>query len=54
MAELDVFTVLILGDGDLFAPPKTKKAHVIECYMTFDDVGLLANEPPGTAGLLFI
>ena len=31
-----------------------KKADVIERPKAFDHVGLLRNEPPGTAGLLFI
>jgi hypothetical protein len=31
-----------------------KKADVVEHLKAFDHVGLLANEPPGTAGLLFI
>jgi hypothetical protein len=34
--------------------PKTKKADVAEHPKVFDHVGLLFNEPPGTAGLLFI
>ena len=33
---------------------KTKKADVIERPQAFDHVGLLCNEPPGMAGLLFI
>ena len=32
----------------------TKKADVAEHPKVFDHVGLLVNEPPGTAGLLFI
>ena len=35
-------------------PPPTKKAEVVEHPQVFDHVGLLASEPPGTAGLLFI
>jgi hypothetical protein len=31
-----------------------KKADVVEHPEAFDHVGLLANEPPGQAGLLFI
>jgi hypothetical protein len=34
--------------------PRTKKADVAEHPKAFDHVGLLANEPPGTAELLFI
>jgi hypothetical protein len=41
-----------LGDGP--ASPKTKTADVVEHPKAFDHVGLLVNEPPGTAGLLFI
>jgi hypothetical protein len=31
-----------------------KKADVVEYPEAFDHVGLLVNEPPGTAGLPFI
>jgi hypothetical protein len=31
-----------------------KKADVVERLQLFDHVGLLVNEPPGIAGLLFI
>jgi hypothetical protein len=34
--------------------PRTKKADVVEHSKVFDHVGLLFNEPPGTAELLFI
>jgi hypothetical protein len=33
---------------------ETKKADVVENPEAFDHVGLLVNEPPGTAGLPFI
>jgi hypothetical protein len=33
---------------------KNKNADVIERPMAFHHVGLLVNEPPGMAGLLFI
>ena len=33
---------------------RTKKADVAEHPEVFDHVGLLVNEPPGTAGLLSI
>jgi len=33
---------------------KTKKADVLEHPGVFGHVGLLVNEPPGRAGLLFI
>ena len=35
-------------------PTAKKKADVIEHPRAFDHVGLLRNEPTGTAGLLFI
>jgi hypothetical protein len=34
--------------------PKRKKADVAEHPKALDHVGLLGNEPPGTAGLLLI
>jgi hypothetical protein len=34
--------------------PRTKKADVAEYPKVFGHVGLLSNEPLGTAGLLFI
>jgi hypothetical protein len=34
--------------------PRTKKADVAEHPKIFDHVGLLFNEPPGRAELLFI
>jgi hypothetical protein len=34
--------------------PKTKKADVAEHQEVFDHVGLLTNEPPGSAEFLFI
>jgi hypothetical protein len=36
------------------APPQVKKADVVAHPEVFDHAGLLVNEPPGTAGLLFI
>jgi hypothetical protein len=33
---------------------ENKKADVTEYPAVFNHVGLLVNEPPGTAGLLFI
>jgi hypothetical protein len=33
--------------------PAQKKADVAEYLKVFDHVGLLTNEPPSTAGLLF-
>jgi hypothetical protein len=35
-------------------PTTEKKADAVECLGTFDRVGLLVNEPPGPAELLFI
>jgi len=35
-------------------PARTKKADVAEHPKVLDHVGLLVNEPPGTAGLLSI
>jgi hypothetical protein len=46
---------LAVGGCDLLAPPNAKKkADVAEHLGVFDHVGLLVNEPPGTAGLPFI
>jgi len=36
-----------------FAGRRKKKAGVVEHLGVFDHVGLLVNEPPGTAGLPF-
>jgi hypothetical protein len=35
------------------APRKEKKADMVEQPQASDHVGLLVNEPPGAAGLLF-
>jgi hypothetical protein len=35
-------------------PTRTKKADVVEHPKAFDHVGVLTNEPPGSAKLLFI
>jgi hypothetical protein len=40
-----------LADGP--TSPRTKKADVVEHPKAFDHVGLLVNEPPGSAELLF-
>jgi hypothetical protein len=40
--------------GGSSAAPETKKADVVEHPKVFGHVGLLVNQPPGTAGLLFI
>jgi len=45
---------LALCGCDLLAPPEPKKTDVGEHPEAFDHVGLLVNEPPGAAGLLFI
>jgi len=44
----------LLSDDERLTSPRTKKADVAEHPKVFDHVGLLANEPPGTAGLLSI
>ena len=46
--------VLLLRGDERLTSPRTKKADVAEHPKVFDHVGLLTNEPPGTAGLLFI
>jgi len=47
-----------MGNAFLCSDPafhaRTKKADVSEHPQVFDHVGLLVNEPPGTAELLFI
>jgi len=43
-----------LAAVDRPAPPQAKKADGVEHRKVFDHAGLLANEPPGTAGLPFI
>jgi hypothetical protein len=35
-------------------PPQTKKADVVKHPQVLNHVGLLFNEPPGTAGLPFV
>jgi hypothetical protein len=46
---------LAVGGCGLLAPPKVKKKPTWRNTPGVSDhVGLLANEPPGTAGLLFI
>jgi hypothetical protein len=43
------------GDGyERLLSPRKKNADVAEHPKAFDHVGLLFNEPPGTAGLFFI
>jgi hypothetical protein len=39
---------------DVLVLARTKKADVAEHLEVFDHVGLLVNEPPGSAELLFI
>ena len=41
-------------DCDRSAPTASKKTGVVEHPKVFDHAGLLANEPPGRAGLPFI
>ena len=45
---------VLIGFPSLWSAPETKKADVIKYPEACDHVGLLVNEPPGTAGLLFI
>jgi hypothetical protein len=40
--------------ADVLVPARTKKADVAEYLEVFGHVGLLVNEPPGSAELLFI
>ncbi len=40
--------------NDRFLSPITKKADVAEHAKALNHVGLLFNEPPGTAGLFFV
>ena len=40
------------GSLEATCPTRTKKADVAEHPQVFDHVGLLVNQPPGTAGLL--
>jgi hypothetical protein len=44
----------ILRASKHLAAPRTKKADMAEHPEVFDHVGLLVNEPHGTAALLFI
>jgi hypothetical protein len=43
-----------LSIASAYAPRKNKKADVTERPKAFHHVGLLANEPPGMAEMLFI
>jgi len=46
---------LFLGGCERPVPPKTKKKPTWRnTQEVFDHIGLLVNEPPGTAELLFI
>jgi hypothetical protein len=45
---------LLLAVAHVPRQEETKKADVAEHPKVFDHVGLLVNEPPGYAGLLFI
>jgi|SRR6266851_942526 len=52
--ELDLLISVILGGRDSFAPPQAKKKPTwSDTPKVSDHVGLLVNEPPGTAGLPF-
>jgi hypothetical protein len=52
--ELDLPMGLVPGGCGRPAPPKEKKPTWWNTLEVFDHVGLLSNEPPGRAGLLFI
>ena len=43
----------VRGGSDRPAPPDTKKADVAKNFEALDHIGLLADKPPGMAGLLF-
>ena len=45
---------VLIACPSLCPTPETKKADVIKCPEACDHVGLLVNQPPGTAELLFI
>jgi hypothetical protein len=47
-------THCLLCGGKRPTSPRTKKADVAEHPKAFNHVGLLVNQPPGTAELLFI
>ena len=48
------FPSRLLASGCRSMVQKQKRADVAEHQQVFDHVGLLANEPPGTTGLLSI
>jgi len=52
--RLSLIGVRISGSFAAVAAPKAKKTDVVEHPQVFDHVGLLVNEPPGSAGLPFI
>jgi hypothetical protein len=55
MASLPiVLAVKLFEDLIPVVAASNKKADVAEHPQVFDHVGLLRNEPPGTAGLLFV
>ena len=53
MIEAELSTGILLAACDLPGSPKTKKADEAEQLKMFHLVGLLFNEPPGSAGLFF-
>jgi hypothetical protein len=55
-SSIRIKTTIRIVPSMSFSPPqpRTEKADVAEHPQAFDHVGLLGNEPPGTAGLLFI
>jgi hypothetical protein len=52
--ELCSSTKSVPSGCDCLVPPPQKKADVVEHPEVFDHIGLLFDEPPGTAGLPFI
>jgi hypothetical protein len=52
--QFGFFTNALRGLKRQGTPSAMKKANVIECPRAFHHFGLLSNEPPGSAGLLFI
>jgi len=53
MIETELTIGILPVACDFPVPSKTKKADVAKHFEMFRHVGLLFNEPPGTAGLSF-
>jgi hypothetical protein len=54
MFGLSVLTGSVQARLEPLGSAKQKKTGMVEHPLVFDHAGLLANEPPGKAGLLFI